>query len=730
MQRTYEMFKEEDVHARVHQSAAFMTRAIRCLDLSKVDPKLINEFGERRAVMLMEILDRIELPASETIPNEEQANQQELLRWRIPETEIVIERIAAGPRQGEFLFAADTVRRIPEFYDLVKHLPYREGTVLPGAFVALFDLAPPSLEKATPLKPADTSSPHATLKTFLDNMNTLYEAFKTHGLSPGSAPQRREASSRALRTLDLSDVPSNAVDQVAKETAVLLMEVLDRIEIPPAERIPDATTAERMGLTSWTIPDTQITIARVESGPRQGEFLFTSETIKKTDEYYVLVKHLPYNDGTVLEDAYHVYLQAPGPMIPVSWILDMPPWLKQIKLGQPLWKWFAVIIMLLLLAAGLVLSFRIGSRRHESDPRAPFYKRVLFPIGGLFLAWLTELAVDQIQPGQGVVVFTSVLTTLLASFSLLWFIVIASHAISESIVATPRIDSKGIDAQLVRLVFRVVNLVAFVLIILYTASNLGFPLTPVLAGLGVGGLAVALATQNSLEDLIGGINLFMDRPIRVGELCRFGDRIGRVEEIGLRSTRVRSFNDTVITIPNSAFSKMELENFARRRKIWYHPRIQLAKDITADQVRYVLVEVRKVLYAHPKVDPNPARVRFAEFGAYSLDLDIFAYVDVTEFGEFLGVAEDLNLRIMDIVKEAGASLAVPIQRTFIERAATPEEDLAEQTEQTVQQWRENDQLYLPSFSESAVAELRNTLDFPPKGAPNKGRDDPQNNGRC
>ena len=198
----------------------------------------------------------------------------------------------------------------------------------------------------------------------------------------------------------------------------------------------------------------------------------------------------------------------------------------------------------------------------------------------------------------------------------------------------------------------------------------------------------------------------------------------------MRSTRVRSFNDTVISIPNSAFSKMELENFARRRKIWYHPRIQLAKDITADQVRYVLVEVRKVLYAHPKVDPNPARVRFAEFGSYSLDLDIFAYVDVTEFGEFLGVAEDLNLRIMDIVKEAGASLAVPIQRTLIERTATSEEDLAEQTEQKVQQRRENDQLYLPSFPESAVAELRNTLDFPPKGAPNEGRDDPQKNGHC
>ncbi|MCO8123117.1 mechanosensitive ion channel family protein [Stieleria sp. TO1_6] len=217
----------------------------------------------------------------------------------------------------------------------------------------------------------------------------------------------------------------------------------------------------------------------------------------------------------------------------------------------------------------------------------------------------------------------------------------------------------------------------------------------------------------------------MDRPIRVGDFCRFGTRIGTVQEIGLRSTRIRSLDDTVIAIPNSTFSTMELENFAKREKIWYHPRIQLAKNVTPDQVRYVLVEVRKMLYGHPKVDPQPARIRFVEFGAHSLDLDIFAYVNVTDYGDYLGVAEDLNLRILDILNEGGVSLAVPVQRTVLERAAPAGEDRIQKTEEHVQHWREENQLYLPSFPEEVVEQLRNTLQFPPAGAPAKPADQQQ-----
>jgi MscS family membrane protein len=241
--------------------------------------------------------------------------------------------------------------------------------------------------------------------------------------------------------------------------------------------------------------------------------------------------------------------------------------------------------------------------------------------------------------------------------------------------------------------------------------------TTLLAGLGVGGLALALAAQRPIENMIGGITLYMSRPVRVGDFCRFGDTIGRVEEIGLRATRVRTLDRTVVNVPNADFVRLHLENFAERERIWYHPRIRLRYETTPDQIRFILVEVRKLLYAHPKVLADSARIRFTEFGEHSLDLDIFAYIDVRQYPKFLEVAEDLNLRIMDIIAKSGSTLAVPSQTTYLERGKGLNEELARKAEAQVKKWRKKDELYLPSFPKEKIEELRGSLDYPPTGSP-------------
>lgn len=256
-----------------------------------------------------------------------------------------------------------------------------------------------------------------------------------------------------------------------------------------------------------------------------------------------------------------------------------------------------------------------------------------------------------------------------------------------------------------------------VMAVLVAMDNFGFNVTALLAGLGVGGIAVALAAQKTVENLFGGVTLYADRPVRVGDFCRFGDKIGTVEEIGLRSTRVRTLDRTVISVPNAEFANLQLENFAKRDRIWYHPTIGLRYETTPDQLRYVLVEIRRMLYAHPKVDPDPARIRFESFGAYSLNLGIFAYVNVTDFGEYLEVAEDLNLRIMDIVEKAGTGFAFPSQTTYIEQGEPLSDETQEEIAERVAKWREENALYLPRFPKDAIEELRNTLDYPVEGAP-------------
>jgi len=210
--------------------------------------------------------------------------------------------------------------------------------------------------------------------------------------------------------------------------------------------------------------------------------------------------------------------------------------------------------------------------------------------------------------------------------------------------------------------------------------------------------------------------LYASRPVKIGDYCRIGDKSGTVEEIGLRSSKLRTLDHTIIDVPNAEFSSVQIENYSVRDRLWYHPQIRLRYETTPDQLRYILVEVRKTFYSHPKVLPDPARIRFAGFGEYSLNLEVFAYIDVNNVDHFLEVAEDLNLRIMDIVAQAGTDFAIPAQALYLQRGKGLSEEEVQRAEQTVKKWKEDQSLYLPSFPREKIQELKGTLDYPPIGS--------------
>jgi MscS family membrane protein len=297
-----------------------------------------------------------------------------------------------------------------------------------------------------------------------------------------------------------------------------------------------------------------------------------------------------------------------------------------------------------------------------------------------------------------------------------WFLVrlvdVTAHSIEDQLVAR----GQAVAMSMLPLGRRTVQVLVIGLAALAVLQNLGINVTGILAGLGIGGLAVALAAQKTVENLFGGVTLIADQPVRVGDFCRFGDRVGTVEEVGLRSTRVRTLDRTVVTIPNAEFSALQLENFNKRDRIWFHPTIGLRYETTADQLRYVLVELKKLLVAHPKVDPDPARPRFVQFGAYSLDIEIFAYVLTSDINEFLAVQEDLLLRIMDVVEASGSGFAFPSQTIYAGKDDGLDAERTSAAEAQVRQWREARQLGLPSFKPEQLAEWRATLDYPPKGS--------------
>jgi MscS family membrane protein len=220
-------------------------------------------------------------------------------------------------------------------------------------------------------------------------------------------------------------------------------------------------------------------------------------------------------------------------------------------------------------------------------------------------------------------------------------------------------------------------------------------MTAAIAALGLGGLAIALGAQKLFENLIGGVTLVADRPVRIGDFCRFGTALGTVENIGIRSTRIRTLDRTVLTVPNGDFSAMKIENFTSRDRFWFHPTLNLRYETSPEQVRYLLQELRAMLHAHPRVSNEPARVRFIALGAYSIDLEIFAYVYANSYDEFLEVQEDLLLRCMEIVNKSGTGFAFPSQTLYVSRDDGIDAERARTAEEAVRTRRDSGSLHSP-----------------------------------
>jgi MscS family membrane protein len=388
-------------------------------------------------------------------------------------------------------------------------------------------------------------------------------------------------------------------------------------------------------------------------------------------------------------------------------------------LDTPLRQWVALPI---LVGVGYSLGLLITSlgfrllRRRRSELASVLSTFVAGPVRLLILVLFLSLARQPVQLSSTMSRALDALEQILLIIAVAWMIL----RVVESLEEIARNHALRRDKTILLPLLPVVRKTAKILIATFAGlavlHSFGVNVITVLAGLGVGGIAVALAAQKTLENFIGSITLYADQPVRVGEFCRFGGTLGTVEEVGLRSTRVRTLDRTVVTIPNAEFSNFQIENFARRDRTWYHPTLGLRYETTPDQIRYVLIEVRRMLYAHPKVDSASARVRFVGFGNSSLDLEVFSYVTVTDAGEYLEVAEDLNLRIMDIVAAAGSSVAFPSQTTYVEQASGLDPDRARAAEARVQAWRERGELYLPRLPPEKIAEIDNTLPYPADGS--------------
>ncbi len=261
---------------------------------------------------------------------------------------------------------------------------------------------------------------------------------------------------------------------------------------------------------------------------------------------------------------------------------------------------------------------------------------------------------------------------------------------------------------------RILKAAIFVLGALAVLGNLGFNMSTALAGLGIGGLAIGFGAQKTIENLFGGVSVLADEVFRVGDVCRFGDRTGVVEDIGLRSTRIRTDERTLLAIPNGTVATINLENLSRRDKILFKTSLNLRSETKADHLRFILSEVRRLLYSHSKVESNTVRVRLIDVAGAAPTVEIFAYVLTQDFNEFAAVREDVLLRIMDIVDSSGSGLALPAQTLYLGRDAGLAKDKAESAVQKIAELRDDKKLPFPDFHKEEISSFKGSIDYPPK----------------
>jgi MscS family membrane protein len=505
---------------------------------------------------------------------------------------------------------------------------------------------------------------------------------KTTGCVDRNSDEHRDLALRVLDCIDASELPPFARQQAAGEAAAALKEILDRVDpFPPWEKIPDANEIQAAGgyekLSRWRIPDTRITIERVEEGLQKHEYLFSTGTVDRAVEYYRQIAHRPCRtDGPKTSPGfYDWYASAPGSPLLGTIVARLPERLRFGRTwGVANWKWPGVIVLSVVAILLMWLFYRLYlslSQRVFGKSIVKYCLTVVFPIGAMLVplafGYVTERYLTVRSTPLYVIRFCSDLTFMLAAV-IVFFAV--TTRVAEAIIASPHINPAGLNAQLIRITSKLVGILATVVCVIYGGHYLGIPIGTMLAGAGIGGIAIALGAQDTLKTIFATITLMADKP------CRAGDRIivdkydGFVEDIGLRSTKLRLLNGHLVTLPNDQIANKEVDNVSRRTNIRRNAEIHVPLDTPCEKVERAVAIIREKLTDHEGMDPEfPPRVFFDEFGPEVFRIRFIYWYSPPNIWDFKAFGERLNFEVFRAFEAEGIQFSLPFRHSFWKRDA-------------------------------------------------------------
>jgi MscS family membrane protein len=523
------------------------------------------------------------------------------------------------------------LKLIPAIFTLVLFVPLAAVTavsqILPTA-------APASTSSKSPTDALGRETPYGTVFGFLEAAQARKYGIADQYLQMSASRRQSEGEATAQKLKAVMDTAF----------AGSLKHVSTQPEGTPQEGVP--ADRQKLGTMSSGDAEADLVLVRV-SDPNVGKiWLISFDTLTKVPELYDQV------------EARQVETRLP------AWVV------KHQFAGMPLWQWFALFLLIPVAAAAawllLVVAqipMRWWAHRHghaELESRSVSGAAWLLlgtVIHRIFAGYLGMPLLQRHYYGE-----VTAVAVIIGANWILWRVVrwflrrLRNQALARG---------HGGTGSLMLLGERLVKAFIFVMAIFFILGVLGFNLSTALAGVGIGTLAVGFGAQQTIANLFGGVSVLGDEVIRVGDVCKFGDRTGTVEDIGLRSTRVRTEERTLLAIPNGTVATINVENLSRRDKILFKTVLGLHLNSTYDQLQAALSEIRRALAAHPKIEKNTTRVRLIELGASAMNIELVCYVLTRDFDEFAAVREEVLLHIMNLVEDSGTTFASPSQTLYL-----------------------------------------------------------------
>ncbi len=499
--------------------------------------------------------------------------------------------------------------------------------------------------------PEALATPRATMRSFIGAMQAFVD-------------KEREDIEPAIAALNLSEINAVVRDEAGADRAWMLWEILERAKPVRLTRIPDKE--DTPSPYRWhDYPEGAIELAKQEDG----RWLFSAKTVASLPKILDGLTQAEQQPGLQLDSVIAENSSVP---LHIRLRTKLPEQWRQKVLFVENWQWAAGLLFVLLgvvvdkltalLLKGLVVLWNNSRYWCNYEPLA---KDILRPFGLMAMAGVWTYGINQLGLPPEYRLILSVAATFLASFAAVW----GAYRLVDLVRAILQIQAlksaSKLDDALVPLLSRALKILVTVGGFLFIAANLNFNVTGLIAGLGLGGLAFALAAKDMVQNLFGSITVLTDKTFMVGDWIKVGDVEGTVEDIGFRSTRIRTFHNSLLTVPNTQFITSHVDNLGKRIYRRYKTVIGITYDTPTDKIDAFCTGMRKIVLEHPRMKHDGFYVHLNDFAESSLNILVYVFFQVQDWSQELQARESFILQTIELAERLGVEFAFPSRTIYL-----------------------------------------------------------------